>query len=327
MRRFVPFPADSRRREPHLGHLRDLVPAALRDRDNDLATLARLCRWDEPYARLLGEPWSGKTALMAWFALHPPPDIEVLCFFVTGRVPGLSDSIAFTESIADQLISLVGEHPPARMSARSGDLELWRRSQLEHASDSDQIILAHREIAAAAEALLGPGLFSRYRNQVAHLEPVDEVPENDGGSDFANCLSTLFATIHPPGRRPHSNAEVAAALTAAGRPISKAYLAQLRSGQRGDPSEETIAALAKFFKVKPEYFSDADYRSQIDHDLELLSQLQGYGLRRLSSRAFDLSGESQNLLERLADQLRSAEGLPEFADEPGDDIGENPEKP
>ncbi|WP_232851673.1 transcriptional regulator [Nocardia acididurans] len=50
------------------------------------------------------------------------------------------------------------------------------------------------------------------------------------------------------------------------------------------------------------------YRS--DEDLELLTQLQAYGLRRLSSRAYDLSEESQNLLTTMADKLRASEGLP-----------------
>ena len=130
-------------------------------------------------------------------------------------------------------------------------------------------------------------------------------------SDFAERLNKLFETVHPPGRKAHTNAEVAAALTTAGHPISKPYLSQLRSGQRTNPSNETVASLAKFFKVKPDYFFNDIYASKIDHDLDLLSQLQGYGLRRLSARAFDLSEDSQNLLTTMAAKLRASEGLPE----------------
>ncbi|MFQ6396120.1 helix-turn-helix domain-containing protein [Nocardia sp. KC 131] len=128
--------------------------------------------------------------------------------------------------------------------------------------------------------------------------------------DFAERLNKLFDTVHPPGRPPHTSAEVAAALAVAGRPISKPYLSQLRSGQRTNPSNDTVAALAKFFKVRPDYFTDDVYAAKIDHDLDLLSQLRGYELRRLSSRAFDLSEESQNLLTSMADKLRTSEGLP-----------------
>ncbi len=131
-------------------------------------------------------------------------------------------------------------------------------------------------------------------------------------SDFAARLNKLFETVHPPGRKPHTNAEVANALIADGHKISKPYISQLRSGQRSNPSDETVAAFAKFFKVKPAYFFNDIYASKIDHDLELLNQLQGYGLRRLATRAFDLSEESQTLLTTLAEKLRAAEGLPEI---------------
>ena len=79
-----------------------------------------------------------------------------------------------------------------------------------------------------------------------------------------------------------------------------------------------MAALAKFFKVKPDYFFNDVYAAKIDHDLELLSQLQGYHLRRLSSRAFDLSEESQNLLATMAEKLRASEGLPAAPSDTGD---------
>ncbi|WP_433599316.1 helix-turn-helix domain-containing protein [Nocardia sp. CA-135953] len=140
-------------------------------------------------------------------------------------------------------------------------------------------------------------------------------------ADFAGRLNKLFETVHPPGRRSHTNAEVAAALTNSGQPISKPYLSQLRSGQRANPSNETMAALAKFFKVKPDYFVNEVYAAKIDHDLELLSQLQGYHLRRLSSRAFDLSEESQNLLATMAEKLRASEGLPVVAPSDTGDSG------
>ena len=130
-------------------------------------------------------------------------------------------------------------------------------------------------------------------------------------ADFAARLNKLFETVHPPGRKPHTNAAVAAALTRAGHAISKPYLSQLRSGQRTNPSDDTVAALARFFKVKSDYFFNDIYAAKIDHDLELLSQLQGYGLRRLSSRAFDLSEDSQSLLTSMAERLRASEGLPE----------------
>ncbi|MEC3956591.1 helix-turn-helix transcriptional regulator [Nocardia sp. CDC153] len=130
--------------------------------------------------------------------------------------------------------------------------------------------------------------------------------------DFAARLNGLFATVRAPGERPPTNGEVAAQLTAWGHPISKPYLGQLRSGQRTDPSPETIAALARFFRVRPGYFADDAYTAAIENDYALLNRLQFQGLRDLSTRAFDLSEESQNLLTIMADRLRITEGLPDL---------------
>lgn len=128
---------------------------------------------------------------------------------------------------------------------------------------------------------------------------------------FADRLNRLFETVHPPGRKPHTNSEVADAVTAAGHKLSKPYLSQLRNGHRTNPSHETVTALARFFRVRPDYFYDDIYAAKIDHDLELLAQLRGASLRRLSSRAFDLSVESQEMLTAMAEKLRRGEGLPE----------------
>ncbi|MFB7716650.1 transcriptional regulator [Nocardia sp. NPDC056100] len=124
--------------------------------------------------------------------------------------------------------------------------------------------------------------------------------------------------VRSPGRGLYTAGEVCGALTAAGHPMSMRYLAQLRSGQRTDLPDRTVAALAKFFKVKPRYFTNAAYRAKVDHDLELMSQLQEYGLRRLSARAFNLSDESQALLTSMTEKLRALEGFPQIASDQED---------
>ncbi|MGW4244473.1 helix-turn-helix domain-containing protein [Nocardia sp. NPDC004722] len=129
--------------------------------------------------------------------------------------------------------------------------------------------------------------------------------------DFAVRLNRLFAAVPGPGERPRTNSEVAAQLTAWGHPISKPYLSQLRAGTRTDPSGATILALARFFRVHPDYFADEDHASVAEQDYQLLTRLQFNSLRELSRRAFDLSEESQNLLTTMADRLRITEGLPE----------------
>ena len=71
---------------------------------------------------------------------------------------------------------------------------------------------------------------------------------------FAARLNRLFDTVYPPGRGPHTSAEVIAALKAEGITMSAPYLSQLRSGNRTNPSSATMAALANFFRIKPAYF-------------------------------------------------------------------------
>ena len=93
---------------------------------------------------------------------------------------------------------------------------------------------------------------------------------------FSARLNRLFDTVYPPGRGPHTSAEVIAALKAEGITMSAPYLSQLRSGNRTNPSSATMAALANFFRIKPAYFTDDEYYEKLDKELSWL----GLGARR-----------------------------------------------
>lgn len=116
----------------------DIAPAVLRDREWELEELADFCRGDEPYIWWQAGPWAGKSALVAWFALHPPQGMDVACFFITGRLAAQADSSAFTEALLEQLASLLGEQLPAspalsvRDSHRRELLREAARSAREH---------------------------------------------------------------------------------------------------------------------------------------------------------------------------------------------------
>ncbi|MGN2638291.1 hypothetical protein ACTD5D_19270 [Nocardia takedensis] len=75
----------------------------LRERDGELEVLTGFCRGAQPYLWIRAEPWAGKTALLAWFTLYPPPDVRVVSFFVTDRLADQSDHTAFTSAILEQL--------------------------------------------------------------------------------------------------------------------------------------------------------------------------------------------------------------------------------
>lgn len=129
------------------------------------------------------------------------------------------------------------------------------------------------------------------------------------GTPFSARLNRLFESVYPPGRGPHTSAEVIAALKAEGVTMSAPYLSQLRSGNRTNPSTATMAALANFFRIKPAYFTDDGYHQKLEAELSWLAEIRDEGVRRIATRAVGLSVESQgHVLDRI-DELRRREHL------------------
>lgn len=126
---------------------------------------------------------------------------------------------------------------------------------------------------------------------------------------FAARLKRLFDTVYPPGRGPHTSAEVVAALKAEGLTMSAPYLSQLRSGTRTNPSGPTMAALANFFRIEPDFFTDDSYYAKLDQELTLLAGLRDDGVRRVAARAIGLSPEAQRDVVKKVDELRRRENL------------------
>lgn len=129
--------------------------------------------------------------------------------------------------------------------------------------------------------------------------------------EFATRLNLLFDTVHPPGRGPHSSAEVIAALRADSTHMSAPYLSQLRSGNRSNPSQATVAALAKFFRVDKRYFTDDHFHRAVSRELKLLASLRDDGVRKIAVRTVGLSPHSQHELICRAEELRRNENLGE----------------
>lgn len=126
---------------------------------------------------------------------------------------------------------------------------------------------------------------------------------------FAARLNRLFDTVYPPGRGPHTSAEVIAALKGEGVTMSAPYLSQLRSGNRTNPSSTTMAALANFFRIKPAYFTDDEYYEKLDKELSWLATMRDEGVRRIAVRAVGLSPEAQEDVMHRVDELRRKEQL------------------
>ena len=129
---------------------------------------------------------------------------------------------------------------------------------------------------------------------------------------FAARLNRLFDTVYPPGRGPHTSAEVIAALKAEGITMSAPYLSQLRSGNRTNPSATTMAALANFFRIKPAYFTDDEYYEyyeKLDKELTWLANMRDVGIRRIAARTVGLSPEARKDIADKVDELRRQENL------------------
>jgi hypothetical protein len=93
-----------------------IAPPDLIGRERELAELAEFCTTQQPgspsYMWWRAKAWSGKTALMSWFVLHPPPGIWIVSFFVTARFYSLNDRAAFIDNLMEQLLALLGKPLP-----------------------------------------------------------------------------------------------------------------------------------------------------------------------------------------------------------------------
>ena len=126
---------------------------------------------------------------------------------------------------------------------------------------------------------------------------------------FSARLNRLFDTVYPPGRGPHTSAEVIASLKSEGITMSAPYLSQLRSGNRTNPSAATMAALANFFRIKPAYFTDDEYYEKLDKELSWLDTMRDDAVRRIALGAAELSPEGQQDIVERVNELRRKEHL------------------
>jgi transcriptional regulator with XRE-family HTH domain len=134
----------------------------------------------------------------------------------------------------------------------------------------------------------------------------------EGSPSLAEKLERLFQTVHPAGRPPLSNAEVAAALQREGGPtVSATYLWQLRRGFRANPTKAHLEALARFFGVSPSYFFDESSAADIDGQLALLAAMRDAGVRAIALRSSGLSEASLQAIQGMVENARRLEKLPE----------------
>lgn len=115
-------------RSRYVEQVRQLAPSALVGRDAELEELAAFSIAADPaptYVWWRAQAWTGKSALMAWFVLHPPVGVRVVSFFITARYAGQSDRIAFTDVVLEQLADLLDLPMPGYLTEATRAAHLW----------------------------------------------------------------------------------------------------------------------------------------------------------------------------------------------------------
>lgn len=128
--------------------------------------------------------------------------------------------------------------------------------------------------------------------------------------DFAGRLNHLFETIPGPDGKPYTNEAVVKGIEAAGETtISKAYLSELRTGKKDNPTLKHMEALAGFFGVTPNYFfGDDEYTERVQAELNLLAKMRRAGVRDIALRASDLSDSNLSMIEAILETVIRNQG-------------------
>ncbi|QJT00040.1 hypothetical protein G9272_06890 [Streptomyces asoensis] len=115
-------------RSAYWEQVRRIAPETLMERERELEELTRFCTAEDApsYGWWRAEAWAGKTALLAWFALHPPQDVRVVPFFITARLGAHNDRLAYVDVVLEQLAELIGEALPAHLTGPTREAHLLR---------------------------------------------------------------------------------------------------------------------------------------------------------------------------------------------------------
>jgi transcriptional regulator with XRE-family HTH domain len=99
---------------------------------------------------------------------------------------------------------------------------------------------------------------------------------------------------------------------------SAAYLSQLRTGKRDNPSARHLAAIAGLFRVPMEYFFDEDLAARIDADMKLLVAVREAGVQTIALRAHGLSTAGLTGVADIIEHIRRLEQVnaPSLTDPP-----------
>jgi transcriptional regulator with XRE-family HTH domain len=110
--------------------------------------------------------------------------------------------------------------------------------------------------------------------QTAEAQTEEARPEGARPQTFADKLSRLFDVLHPAGERPMSTRELAARVKEHGGRISAAYISELRTGKKTNPTMDHIVGIAAAFGVPAGYFIDEEIAGRVGAELDRLEELK-----------------------------------------------------
>jgi tetratricopeptide (TPR) repeat protein len=113
-------------RSAYWEQVRRIAPPRLVDREEESAELSAFCTADSgpAYAWWRAGAWAGKTALLSWYALHPPQGVRIVPFFITARLGAQNDVAAYVDVVLEQLAELSGEALPAHLTVATREAHL-----------------------------------------------------------------------------------------------------------------------------------------------------------------------------------------------------------
>ncbi len=130
-------------------------------------------------------------------------------------------------------------------------------------------------------------------------------------TELAAKINRLFEVMRRPSEPPLSNAAAAEAITrSTGTSISAAYMWQLRSGVKSNPTVQHLQAIAQFFGVPASYLIDNGADESIESQLRLLQAMKDTDVRNLALRASGLTPRTLANIAAIIDRAREIENLP-----------------
>ncbi len=124
---------------------------------------------------------------------------------------------------------------------------------------------------------------------------------------FAEKLTHLIQTVHPPDRGPYSYREIEAGIQDQPGAMTAAYVQQLANGKQPNPRKYYIEALATFFGVPVSYFFDEEVTRQVDEEIKGVIGWRDTEAGEIAQRITALSPQGRNAVSTMIDSLADYE--------------------